>query len=284
MTAPVPPVRRALVTGASSGIGAAIARLLAREGYRLALLARREAALAELVRELARPAEGEHLVLPCDLTDSVALRGTFEHLAGAFGGLDLLVNNAGVGYRARVGELDPRAVRNVLETNVTGLLLCCDAALPLLQRAQRPVVVNIASVVGRRGVPGQAVYSASKAAVCSIGEALRIEWADHGIAVCTLNPALTATGFFAAQLNPRGLPDPDLSAASGPDAVARHVLDLDRRPRAERSLRWKWHALGVLSLLWPRLGDRLLVSRLGGEWKARAELGWEPSPGRLDDP
>ena len=253
------PGRRALVTGASSGIGAATARLLAAEGYRVALLARRRERLAALCEEL----EGDgHLVLSCDLTQPAEIEVAFAALGEAFGGLDLLVNNAGMGYRARVEELDPELLDQVFGANVRGLLLACRAALPLLRGGSRPVVVNLSSVVGRRGVPGQAAYCASKAAVTSIGESLRLEWAPEGIAVCTLSPALTATGFFGAQPNPSGLPDPDLSAAAAPAEVARHVLALDRDPRPELSLRRKWHALGVLSAIAPRLADRLLQRRI----------------------
>ena len=178
------------------------------------------------------------------------------------------MNCAGVGYRARVAELEPEPLRGLFETNVEGLLLLCRQALPLLRRGERAVVVNVSSVVGRRGIPGQVAYAASKAAVHSIGEGLRIEWAAEGIAVCTLAPALTATGFFQAQPNPSELAAPDLSGADEPARVARGVLALDRRPAPERSLRYKWHALGLLSLLAPRLADRILVRRLGGSWRA----------------
>lgn len=256
--------RRALVTGASSGIGAAVARLLAGEGWRVALLGRRE----ELLAEVAAACEGRgHLVLPCDLTDPAALRATFERVGEQLGGLELLVNNAGMGYRARVEELDDELLRRVFDTNVIALLQCCREALPLLDRGDRPVVVNVSSVVGRRGVPGQSAYSATKAAVCSIGEALRVEWAARGVAVCTLNPALTATGFFEAQPNPAGLPDPDLEGSAGAEDVAREVQRLAEHPQPERSLRWKWRLLGVLSILWPRLSDRLLARGLGGDWR-----------------
>jgi NAD(P)-dependent dehydrogenase (short-subunit alcohol dehydrogenase family) len=260
--------RRALVTGASSGIGEAVARLLAEQGYRVALLARRAEALATVAAELAPGDHPGHLTLVCDLTDPVAIRAAATELEGAFGALDLLVNNAGCGYRARVEELEPEALERVFATNVRAVLLTCQAALPLLRRGADPVVVNVASVVGRRGVPGQAAYSASKAAVCSIGEALRIEWAPDGIAVCTLNPALTTTGFFEAQANPSDLPHPDLSDAVPAREVAAEVLAMDREPVPERSLRWKWRLLGVLSVLRPRLADRLLVKRLGGDWRA----------------
>lgn len=256
--------RRVLVTGASSGIGEAVARLLAAEGYRVALLARRTAEL-ERVRD-GLPGEG-HLALTCDVRDEASIAAACAELNRTFKGLDLLVNNAGGGYRALVEELDAETCRGVFDVNVVGLLLMCRGALPLLRRGASPVVVNVSSVVGRRGVPGQAAYSASKAAVCSIGEALRIEWAADGIAVCTLNPALTATGFFEAQPNPAGLPHPDLGDAAGPADVAREVLELDRSPEPERTLRRKWRWLGMLGVLAPRLADRMLVRRLGGDWE-----------------
>lgn len=255
--------RRALVTGASSGIGEATARLLAGSGYRVALLARTAERLERVRAEL--PGEG-HLVLPCDLTSCRDLERAFATLTDSFGGLELLVNNAGLGYRARVEELDDALLERLFRTNVLGLLHASRLALPLLRRGERPVVVNVSSVVGRRGIPGQVAYAASKAAVCSIGEGLRIEWAGDRIAVCTLNPALTATGFFEAQPNPSGLAHPDLTGASGPELVAEEVLRLDRRPLPERSLRWKWRLLAALSVLTPRLADRFLVRYLGGGW------------------
>ncbi len=260
--------RRALVTGASSGIGEATVRLLAAEGYRVALLARRAERLEAIRSELPEHAEGAHLAVPCDLLDAPALRAAIADVGAAFGGgLDLLVNNAGMGYRARVEELDDELMERVVQTNVTALLRTCRECLPLLRRGERPVVVNLSSVVGRRGIPGQAVYSATKAAVSSIGEALRVEWAPDGIAVCTLAPGLTTTGFFDAQPNPAGLEHPDLSEADGPEEVAREVLALDRRPHPERSLRPKWRVLGIVNAIAPRWADRLLVARIGGDWQ-----------------
>ena len=256
--------RRAMVTGASSGLGAAMAQVLAKAGYRVALLARRESKLREIVDGL----DGEgHVIVPCDLTQPESIPPAMAAVAEAFGGLDLLVNNAGIGYRAKVEEIDAQQLRKVFDTNVFGMLLCCQGALPLLRRGHQPVVVNVSSVVGRRGIPGQAAYSASKAAASSIGEALRVEWANEDIAVCTLNPALTATGFFQAQANPGGLPDPDLSRAASAEQVAEWVLQLDRKPRREVYLRAKWRGLALLSVLWPSMADRMLVRRLGGGWQ-----------------
>jgi NAD(P)-dependent dehydrogenase (short-subunit alcohol dehydrogenase family) len=255
--------RAALVTGASSGIGAATASLLARAGYRVALLARRREALDSLRDTLERQHPRGHIALVCDLCDPQAIERAFAVLEREFGVLDLLVNNAGMGYRARVEELEPALLRSLFETNISAVLLTCRAALPLLRRSSRAVVVNVASVVGRRGIPGQAAYAASKAAVISIGEALRLEWARDGIAVCTLSPGLTTTGFFESQPNPSKLAAPDLSRSDAPLEVARHVLALDRNPRPEVALRRKWHWLALLSLVAPRWSDRLLAKRLG---------------------
>lgn len=266
MTARTP--RFVLVTGASSGIGRATAVALAARGDRVALLARRRERLEEVATGLAPSPLGEHLVVPCDLTDPAAVDAAAARIDEAFGRLDLVVNDAGMGYRARVTELEPQLVRQVFATNVEGLLHVCRATHALLVRGERPVVVNIASVVGRRGIPGQVVYASSKAAVCSIGEALRLEWAADGIRVCTLNPALTTTGFFEAQPNPAGLPDPDLSGSATPESVAAEVQALDDRPRPERSLRWKWWLLGALTPIFPHLSDRMTAKRLGGGWQA----------------
>ena len=259
--------RRALVTGASSGIGRATARLLAHEGYALALLARRESKLRALADEIVNAGGRAPLVLSADLRDPRAIEAAFARIERELGGLDLVVNNAGMGYRATVAELDPELLRAVFETNVIAPLLCARSALPLLRIGRASVLINVASVVGRRGIPGQSAYSASKAALVSIGEALRIEWARENIAVCTLEPGLTATGFFEAQPNPAGLAPPDLSRSDAAEDVARAILALDRRPRAELSLRPKWRVLALLSQISPRLGDRLLLRRLGGGWR-----------------
>lgn len=258
-------MRRALVTGASSGIGAAAARALAAAGYRIALLARRAEPLEAVRAELAGSG---HMCVTCDLQDPAAIRAAADLLQREWGGLELVVANAGVGYRALISELDDELCERVFATNVLAPMRLARDLLPLLKAGDAPVWINVSSVVGRRGIPGQAVYSASKAALSSLSEALRLEWAADDIAVCTLNPALTATGFFEAQPNPGALPDPDLAGAAGPDDVAREILTLAKHPRPERSLRWKWWLLGALTPIFPRLSDRLLASRLGGGWQA----------------
>ncbi len=229
----------------------------------MALLARNVERLEAVRSELHGSG---HVLLTCDLCDPAQIETAFAELAEVFGGLDLLVNNAGMGYRARIDELQDELLEQLFRTNVFSILHTARLGLPLLRRGKDPVLVNVSSVVGRRGIPGQVAYSASKAAVCSIGEGLRIEWAREGIAVCTLNPALTATGFFEAQPNPSELPHPSLGAAAGPEQVAEEIWQLDQAPQPERYLRWKWRLLSALSILAPRRSDRFLVRNLGDDW------------------
>jgi short-subunit dehydrogenase len=139
--------------------------------------------------------------------------------------------------------------------------------LPLLKRGTRPVVVLISSVVGRRGMPGQIVYASSKAALTSIGEGLRVEWAEHAISVSLLDVSLTRTEFFARQPNPGRLTGPSLAGASDPKDIAREILSLDRRPEPERNLSRKWRWLAIASAVAPRLADRMLVRKVGGGWR-----------------
>ncbi len=257
-------MRRALVTGASSGIGAAVARRLAERGDRVVLMARGLERLEAVRADL--PGDG-HMVVPCDVSDESALTAAMGKVREATGALDLVVCNAGVGYRAPIAELEVESIDTLLATNVRGPLLLARETFELLRAGDRPVFVHVASVVARRGVPGQAVYSASKAAVLSIAQAQRVEWAESGIAVSVLSPGLTSTGFFDAQDNPAGLEPPDLSSSDSAVAVADEILRLDRDPQPERDLRFKWRVLGALAPLAPRLADRLFVGRIGGDWK-----------------
>ena len=252
--------RRALVTGASSGIGEATVRLLARAGYRLALLARRQERMQQIVQSL--PGQGGHLILAGDVGDEQFLARARARIETEFGALELLVNNAGQGYRAPVEKLNADQVRSVFSTNVLGPLLVCQQMLGLLRRGSRPVLVQVSSVVAGRGVPGQAVYSASKAALSSISQALRLEWAQAGIAVCDLRPGLTATAFFESQVNPGQLPQPNLARAHAADRVAQAILELDRNPRPELWLNSKWRWLAGLGVFWPGAADRLAARKL----------------------
>jgi NAD(P)-dependent dehydrogenase (short-subunit alcohol dehydrogenase family) len=167
-----------------------------------------------------------------------------------------------------VDEIERTLLARVFDTNVFGLLLSCQAALRFASRhdARRrqlsPASSAAAAFPAGRRTPPARPRSSRSASRCAC------EWAHEKIAVCTLNPGLTATGFFDAQPNPSNLPDPDMSASAGAEQVALHVLALDRSPRPEVSLRAKWRLLAILSVIAPRTADRMLVERLG--WKHKS--------------
>jgi short-subunit dehydrogenase len=184
---------RAVITGASSGIGHALARELAKRGYALALLARRTELLAELAGELS--ARGTSAVaIACDVTDASqvgdAVREGEEKLGGAF---DLAVANAGVSIRGHATKFNAADAEQVMRVNYFGMLYLFDAVIASMVERGSGRFVGIASIAGLRAIPGVGSYSASKAAMQAFLEAARIELVPHGVGVTTVNPGFIAT-------------------------------------------------------------------------------------------
>jgi len=185
--------RRLLVTGASSGIGEATARAAAAAGARVALLARSEDKLRTLAEELGAVA------VPADVVDAGAARAAVAATADALGGLDGLVNAAGVARPGPIATTSPSDWQLTFDVNVRGLLHVTQAALPHLAAAERSDVVNVSSMSGRRvGSPEMAVYAASKAAVHALSEGLRREVAVDRVRVSVVAPGFVRTGIFDA--------------------------------------------------------------------------------------
>ncbi len=185
--------RRLLVTGASSGIGRAVATLAAEEGARLALLARSEQDLAALADELP----GEHVVVPCDVTDDDAVPRAVDHAAEQLSGLDGVVVSAGVVRPAPILETTPADWRATFEVNVFGLLGVTRAAVPHLEQQDPADLVLVSSMSGRRrGSPEMSVYAASKHAVHCLADGLREECSERGVRVLTVSPGYVDTPIF----------------------------------------------------------------------------------------
>jgi short-subunit dehydrogenase len=176
-------MQRALITGASSGIGEAIARELSRRGYALALLARRADLLQQLAGELPSA-----IAIPCDVTDAAAVR---DAVARA-GQIDLAIANAGMGFTGWASKSIAEA-EQMMRVNYFGLIYLFDAVIPQMIERQSGRFAGIASLAGLRGLPTAAGYSASKAAMQAFLEAARIELAKFGIRVTTVNPGFIAT-------------------------------------------------------------------------------------------
>ncbi|MFG2311396.1 SDR family NAD(P)-dependent oxidoreductase [Streptomyces sp. NPDC048566] len=181
----------ALVTGASSGIGAATARALAAEGAAVAVAARRVDRLHALADELAASGTAVHVV-ELDVTDERAAADAVRSTVEALGGLDILVNNAGIMLLGPVEDADTTDWTRMIATNVLGLMYMTHAALPHLLRSQG-TVVQISSIAGRVAQRGAAGYNASKFAVNGFSEALRQEVTERGVRVVVVEPGTVET-------------------------------------------------------------------------------------------
>jgi NADP-dependent 3-hydroxy acid dehydrogenase YdfG len=180
------------ITGASSGIGTATALACARAGAAVAVGARRADRLAELAERIAGEG-GRAEAIAVDVADEGAARAFVETAHERLGGLDVLVNNAGVMLLGPVEGADTDEWRRMVEVNCLGLLYCTHAALPLMREAGRGHVVNVSSVAGRRASFGSAVYNLTKFGVTAFSEALRQEALHAGIRVTCVEPGVVET-------------------------------------------------------------------------------------------
>ncbi len=245
---------RVAITGASSGIGRELARELAKGGARLVLNARREDRLNELAAEL-RALGAEVATAPGDVTVPATREAIIQQVESAFGGLDVLVNNAGVGAIGRFDQASPERLRQLMEVNFFALVEMTRLALPLLKQGHRPMLVNIGSILGHRGIPLHAEYCASKFALRGFSEALRAELAGSGVGVLVVSPGTTETDFLVNVLEkPATMP---WNAPRGASAavVARAVVRAIGRRKHEIVPNRYGRLLVWLNRLSPRLVD-----------------------------
>ncbi len=182
----------AIVTGASSGIGLAVARKLVAAGARVALVARTKATLEEAVRDLG---DDRASAYPLDVKDFAALEALPTLVDEKYGGLDILVNNAGLNHRGSVMDHSAAELADVITTNLTAPVFLTRAAIPLLRSGG--CIVNVASLAGMVPVPHEAAYSASKAGLRAFTRSLDDELGARGITACLVSPGPVDTGFVA---------------------------------------------------------------------------------------
>ena len=223
-----------LVTGASSGIGAATAELLAEDGANVALAARRAERLED-VAERVEAAGGDTLVVPTDVTEEAQVQEMVTTTHEAFGSLDVLVNNAGVMLLERVRDADTANLRTMVEVNLLGLMNTTHAALPIMREQGFGHVVNVSSVAGRTTSETAAGYNATKWGVNGFTDALRKEEAEHGVRTTLIEPGAVDT-----ELQDH-IPDEEVKAriegwveqmeALRPDDIARGIQYAVSQPR-----------------------------------------------------
>jgi NADP-dependent 3-hydroxy acid dehydrogenase YdfG len=179
----------AVITGASSGIGEATARLLVAEGMHTILVARRKDKLDSLAEELGQLA----IPFQADVTSQSDMAAVYDYVRTTFGGLDLLINNAGLGIYGEFASSKPQDWATQINANLVGVLNCTHAAIPLMAGREGAMISTVSSVGGRYGYAGWSVYCATKYAVIGFQDSLRKELSDKGIRVSVIEPGAVWT-------------------------------------------------------------------------------------------
>jgi uncharacterized protein len=244
--------RLAVVTGASAGIGAEIARALARRDWHCVLLARRE----ERLKPLAEETGGEYEL--CDVTDRAAVEETARRIVERHPKVHLLVNNAGIPARASFLQGDPAQLEAVLHTNYLGGIWCLRAFLPALEAAAPSDVVNIVSVAGTVALPDSGPYAGSKHAQLAFSRATAAELRPRGIRVHTVKPGFVRTEGFPQSW----LPGPAQRLVIGPERVADHVVASLEHGRGETTVPRYYGAASAMQALMPNVLSRVLGNRI----------------------
>lgn len=239
-----------IVTGASSGIGAEVARELARRGARLALAARRAEELAE-VEGAIREAGGQALALPTDVTEPRAVARLVERTAEAFGRVDVVVNNAGIGARLRYEQLAFEEITRIVQVNLLGAMLVTRAALPGMLERRHGSIISVASVAGL--IATDPAYSATKFGLRGFALGLRRELRGTGVTVSLVSPGFIRTPLTAGRRGGGRLP--------GPEIVARAIARLIEHPRREVVVPGYYRGAIWAERLLPFVADRVLGGR-----------------------
>jgi short-subunit dehydrogenase len=255
-----PPV--ILITGASSGIGEATARLFAGQGYRVVLAARRMERLQSLAEEI-RSAGGEALPVETDVSRLEDIQRLVRLSLEHYGQIDILFNNAGFGKLDWLENLPPvEEVQEVLQVNLVGLIWMAQAVLPHMIERRSGHIINMSSMAGLVAPPTYTIYSASKFGIRGFSESLRREVGVYGIHVSAIYPGGVATEFrqHAHIRRKTGTTTPDSLRLSA-EQVAQAVLGLARRPRRQLIIPWEMNLAFWLNALLPGLVDRMVERR-----------------------
>ena len=212
--------KTAIVTGGTKGIGRAITEALLREGVSVCVAARHHAEIDKTIKELNQGDEDRAIGFVCDVRDYDQVKKLIDYTVKELGGLDILINNAGIGIFQKVEDTTPEDFRAVLETNVFGVFYCCREAIPQMKRRGGGYIINISSLAGVNAHPQMAAYNASKFGLNGFSEALMQEVRHDNIKVSYLMPGSVNTEFGGDS------PSDEKNWQLTPQDIARVVIDL----------------------------------------------------------
>src|SRR5687767_15714963 len=212
--------KTAVVTGGTKGIGRAITESLIEAGVNVSFSARHESEIERAAAELSQAGSARAAGLFCDVRDEAQVKACFAQTVEKFGGIEIVVNNAGIGMFATVESMSAEDFRAVIETNLCGVFYCCHQAIPLLRQRGGGYIINISSLAGTNAHPRMAAYNASKFGLNGFSEALMQEVRHDNIKVSYIMPGSVNTHFGGDE------PGPDQAWQLQPQDIARVVLDL----------------------------------------------------------
>lgn len=250
--------RRILLTGASSGIGRELALQLAPFGTSLILVARSERPLLDLTEELKRLGAKSVVPIVGDVTSEEVRSSVVQRIREEYGSLDLLINNAGISAHGRFESSTPQVLRQIMEVNFFAAAELVRAAIPLLKAGEDPLLVNVGSILGHRGVPYNSEYCSSKFALRGWSEAIRPELSRDGISLMLVSPGTTDTEFFDHLIaSGEKLPWSEQKGLPA-NQVAEQIIRGIQRRRFEIYPNWRGRLLVLLTRIAPWLLDRLM--------------------------
>ena len=249
--------KTAVITGASSGIGRELAKELARRGMTVGVIARRSELLQELIADI-RAAGGTVEAAVADVTDRAGLRAAVEGLAEKLGPVDLMVANAGIGEPTGADPMNVPGVERMTQVNFLGVVYAFESVLPAMLERKTGHLVAVSSMASYKGLPGAAGYCATKAAVNSYCESLRIELGNRGVAVTCVCPGFIRTPMTADQTHPM----PFLMNA---DRAARKIADALRRRVKVYNFPWRLYRLMRLTYWLPDFVLRRRAMRINDQ-------------------
>lgn len=250
--------KRVIITGASSGIGRALAIQLAAEGCKLIINARREDRLQELAGEIAA-ADGSCEIVVGDVTEKAVRTRMIVAAQESFGGLDILINNAGIGAMGRFDEASEDRLRQIFEVNFFAVAEFIRESLPALKAGNEPMIVNLSSVLGHRAVPLKSEYCATKFAIHGLSDAIRAELSGDGVDLLLVSPSTTDSEFFDAAIDDPTKRDWKKGGAMSPEVVASRTIRAIKKRRHEIILTFGGRILVWLDRMIPGIANRIIA-------------------------